>query len=55
MISGLGPHEGLGVIVGDVDVAEDGMLEVACATEDTASELFLGESGKPPLDKVDPR
>ncbi len=55
MIGGLRPYEGLGVIVGDVDVAEDGLLEVACATEDTASELFFGEGGEPPLDEVEPR
>ena len=55
MISGLCPHEGLGVVIGDVDVAEDGMLEVPCATEDTTSELFFGEGGKPPLDEVEPR
>ncbi len=55
MIRGFGPDEGFGVVVGDIDVAQDGVLEFAGASEDTTSELFFGESGEPSLDEIEPR
>ena len=44
----------MGVVVGDVDVAQDGVLEFAGAAKDTASELFLGKGSEPALDEVEP-
>lgn len=50
-----GPGEGFGIIIGLVDKAVDGCLEIDDGSEDAAFELPLGEFGKEALDGVEPR
>src|SRR5215208_2554307 len=49
-----GPDEGLGVMVGLVEIAVDGGLEVDDRSEDAALQAPLGESGEEGLDGVEP-
>jgi hypothetical protein len=49
-----GPDEGFGIIVGLVDEAVDGGLEVGDGAEHAALEATPGELGKKALDGVQP-
>ncbi len=49
-----GPGEGFWVIVGLVEEAVDGGLEVDDGAEDAAFEAYAGERGEEALDGVDP-
>jgi hypothetical protein len=49
-----GPDEGLGVMIGLVEVAVDGGLEVDDGAEDAALEASLGQGGEEGLDGVEP-
>ena len=49
-----GPDEGFWVIVGLVDEAVDGGLEVGDGAEDTALEAASRKFGEEPLDGVEP-
>src|SRR5262245_29099231 len=55
LVGRLRPHEGLGMAVGERDVAADGLLEFARAAVDAPTQLLLGERGEPAFDEVDPR
>ena len=43
LVSGLGPYEGLGVFVGDVQVAVDGSLQFGAALMHAPAQLLFGE------------
>ena len=45
--SGLGPYEGLGVFVGDVQVAVDGSLQFGAALMHAPAQLLFGEQTEP--------
>ena len=49
-----GPDERLGVVVGLIDVAVDGGLEVDDGSKDAALQSALGEGGEEGLDRVQP-
>ena len=49
-----GPHEGLGVIVGFLQEAVDGGLEIDNRAEDPAFEAAPGQLGEEALDRVEP-
>ena len=50
-----GPHEGLGVIVGLLQEAVDGGLEIDNRAEGTAFEAAFGQFGEEALDRIEPR
>ena len=54
-VSGLGPYEGLGVFVGDVQVAVDGSLQFGAALMHAPAQLLFGEQTEPALHQVQPR
>ena len=54
LVGGLGPDERLRVLVVDVEVAEDGRLELGGAAMRAAADLLLGEEREEGLDEVDP-
>src|ERR1035437_501436 len=54
LVGGLGPDERLRVLVVDVEVAEDGRLELGGAAMRAAADLLLGEEREEALDEVDP-
>ena len=49
-----GPDEGLGIIVGFLDEAVDGGLEIDDRPEDAASEASSGELGEEAFDSIEP-
>ena len=49
-----GPHEGLGVIVGFLQEAVDGSLEIDDRAEDPAFEAAFGQFGEEALDRIEP-
>ena len=55
LVCGLGPFEGLGVLVVAVDEAADVGLQLPHRGMNAASEPLSGELGKPALDLIDPR
>lgn len=54
VIGGLGPDEGPGIGVVEIEVLLDGLLELAGRAMSTAADAGLGEGGKPAFDLVDP-
>src|SRR4029453_12726165 len=54
-IGRLRPHEGVGGLVVDGQVAIDGHLEIADAAVNATAELLLGEQREPTLYEIDPR
>jgi len=54
LVSRFCPHEGLGRLVGDLEIGSDGGFQFAHTAMSAASDLFFGERGKPALDKIDP-
>jgi hypothetical protein len=50
-----GPEEGLRVMVGLVEIAVDGGLEVDDRSEHAALQASLGQGGEEGLDRVEPR
>ena len=50
-----GPHEGFGVIVGFLQEAVDGGLEIDNRVEDPAFEAAFGQFGEEALDRIEPR
>src|SRR3989441_6751741 len=55
LVGRLGPDEGLGMAVCDVDIPPNGRLQFAGAAMDTTPQLLVGERREPALDQVDPR
>jgi hypothetical protein len=55
LIGRLGPDEGLGVAVGELDVAADRGFELPRTATQTTAELLLGQRREPALDEVNPR
>ena len=53
-VSGLGPYEGLGVFVGNVQVAVDGSLQFGAALMHAPAQLLFGEQTEPALHQVQP-
>ena len=53
LVSGLRPHEGLGMAIRELDVATDGRLEFTGAAVHAPAQLLLGQRGEPALDEVD--
>ena len=49
-----GPHEGFGVIVGFLQEAVDGGLEIDNRAEDPAFEAAFGQLGEEALDRIEP-
>ena len=49
-----GPHEGFGVIVGFLQEAVDGGLEIDNRAEDPAFEAAFGQFGEEALDRIEP-
>jgi hypothetical protein len=54
-VSGLGPDEGLGRVVGNSEIVSNGGLQFAHAAMGTAPDLFVGRGSKEPFHEVDPR
>src|SRR5215213_11026461 len=54
-VRGLGPLEGLAVLVVRIDVRKDGLAELRDARVRSALERLLGEQPKESLDEVQPR
>ena len=54
LVGGLGPYEGRGPVVREVDVAPNGGFQLARAAMDAAADLLLRQRGEPALDQVDP-
>jgi hypothetical protein len=54
LVCGLGPFEGLGVSVVQVDEGTDVGLELPDGGVNTALDLLSGELGEPALDLIDP-
>ena len=50
-----GPHEGFGMIVGFLQEAVDGGLEIDNRAEGTAFEAAFGQFGEEALDRIEPR
>jgi len=50
-----GPHEGLGVIVGFLQEAVDGGLEIDNRAEGAAFKAAFGQFGEEALDRIEPR
>ena len=50
-----GPHEGFGVIVGFLQEAVDGGLEIDNRAEDAAFEAAVGQLSEEALDRIEPR
>src|SRR4030095_14906394 len=55
VVGGLGPDEGRGPVVRELDVPPNGGLQLARAAMDAAADLLLRQRGEPALDQVDPR
>ena len=55
LVGAFGPHEGLGLLVADVDELPDGALELAHTAVRAAPNLFGRQFPEPPLDEVQPR
>ena len=53
-IGGLGPDEGLWVVVVGLDEGGDGGLQFVHAAMDAALDLLVGKQRKPALDLVEP-
>ena len=53
-VSGLGPYEGLGVFVGDIQVAVDGSLQFGAALMHAPAQLLFREQTEPALHQVQP-
>ena len=54
VVGGLGPGEGLGVVVPVLGPDVDGVGEVGCGVEAVVGEGFAGEHREPGLDEVEP-
>ena len=54
LVCGLGPDEGPGFRVVDVDEFSDRFLELKDATVAAATDLFLRQLGEPALDEIEP-
>ena len=54
LVGGLGPFEGLGILVVSVDEGTDVGLELADGGMDSTSEALSCQFGKPTLDLIDP-
>jgi len=52
---GVGPHEGRGAFVGDVDIVQDRRFKVAGTAMNAAPPWFVGQRREPALHQVDPR
>src|SRR2546425_4787535 len=55
LVGCLRPHEGLGALVRDLDVAANGGFQLTRAAMDAPADLLLRQRGEPPLDEIDPR
>ena len=54
LVCGLGPFEGLGVLVVQVNEGTDVGLELPDRGVNASLDLFSGEFGEPALDLIDP-
>src|SRR4030095_11831207 len=55
LVGGLGPNEGRGPVVGELDVPPNGGFQLPRAAMGTAADLALRPGREPALDQVDPR
>src|ERR1700687_205123 len=55
LVGGLGPNEGCGIFVVDLDKLADRRFQILHAAKHTTSNPFVGEFGEPALNQVDPR
>src|SRR3972149_12091778 len=54
LVRGFGPHEGLRVLVGDLEIVPDRRFELAGAAVRAPANRALGEQSEPALDLVEP-
>src|SRR4029453_11413959 len=55
LVRGLGPNEGRGPVVRELDVPPNGGFQLPRAAMDAAADLLLRQRSEPALDQVDPR
>jgi hypothetical protein len=54
LVSGFGPHEGLGMLIADLDITANGLRQFPRGAVDPPANLFFHQGSQSALDQVQP-